>query len=146
MAPSRSTKHKVNEIKDTERPRLSNFFRNLPPNLLSRGPFCFEWKGFIAPDGYGRHQVHIDLKNGTTYKKNWRVHRWAYFAYHQDHRGFDDEHRFGVSHLCGNKVCANPAHLTYEEQNLNIKRIKCHDQGVCDQNHGSHPDCIFENQ
>ena len=140
MAP---TKVKLSEIKITEIPRLSKYFLNLPPSKLEKTEFCHIWKGYIK-DEYGSTKICIEKKDGSTFKKHWRVHRWAYFAKYKSYKGFDNESDRGVSHLCGHKLCANVDHLSYEDAHTNISRIKCHDQGFCNNNHGSYPNCVFK--
>lgn len=40
-----------------------------------------------------------------------------------------------VSHLCHVPACCNPAHLVYESPKNNLRRSKCHIEGICQMGH-----------
>ena len=134
--------YKLDEIEDSERSRLINYFNFLPQSKLQRTDFCHLWNG-PQKKGYGVTQIYLDLKKGGVYKKKFLLHRLSYFAKTQGNKGFEKEEKLDVSHLCGEKLCANPTHLVYEEHIVNIDRITCHDQGHCKETHS--PKCLFKN-
>ena len=127
----------------SEQNRLVHYFFGISEDRLSRrGTFCHLWHGKQNQEGYGVCKLTLDLKSGETKRKEMLIHRLAYFAVHRD-KGFDPEKDFGVSHLCGVRLCANPAHLSYEHLQVNISRRPCHLKKVC-KGHPGHRDCVFE--
>ena len=127
----------------SERIRLVNYFFGIPESRLSRqGHFCHLWRGKKNQDKYGVVKLTLDLKSGESKTKEMLIHRLAYYAVHRE-KGFDPEKDFGVSHLCGVRLCANPEHLTYENIQINLDRRPCHLKGVCS-GHDGHKDCVFE--
>lgn len=62
---------------------------------------CWDWKGSIAPGGYGKFTVEKNLV-----RKCFNAHRWAY-------EYFIGKIPAGLTldHLCRNRKCVNPSHL-----------------------------------
>jgi len=68
---------------------------------------CWEWKGVPTCNGYGRIKV----------EKPVLVHRFSYEFF----KGPIPE-GLQIDHLCGNKICVNPAHLEAVTQWENMTR------------------------
>ena len=133
--------YKLEDIEDSEIQRLKNYYNYLPETKLKRNSdFCHIWNG-PEKKGYGITQIHISLKKGGVFPKNFLVHRLSFFAKTQS-KGFEKEKKMDVSHLCGVKLCSNPDHLVYESHKINTDRITCHKQGHCKGTHS--PKCLFK--
>ena len=48
---------------------------------------------------------------------------------------------FDASHLCHNKACVLPEHISYEPHAVNNGRKTCVNEGMC-LGHGQYPDCL----
>ena len=143
MASKSESKITFEMLEPSERIRLVHYFFGIPESRLSRqGTFCHLWKGKKNKDKYGVVNLTLDLKSGESKPKEMAIHRLAYYAVHRN-KGFDPEKKFGVSHLCGVRLCANPEHLTYEPIKINLGRRPCHRKGVC-KGHDGHKNCVFE--
>ena len=65
---------KLDQILDSEKIRLRNYFNYIPERKLERsGPFCHKWTGPTNKDGYGTVQIWLDLKGGGRFKKNSKI-------------------------------------------------------------------------
>lgn len=68
---------------------------------------CWEWKGFVRPDGYTRMRVgfHEDSRSIGGHVVSWMI-------YHNKFKlcNFMKE-KFYILHKCDNKTCTNPKHL-----------------------------------
>jgi hypothetical protein len=73
---------------------------------------CWEWGGATTKGGYGHMRVG---------DKHPRTHRLAYeLLVGPIPDGLE------VDHLCGNRLCANPAHLEPVTRTENLRRTKAH--------------------
>ncbi|KAI8521380.1 hypothetical protein Bbelb_011340 [Branchiostoma belcheri] len=97
---------------------------------------CLTWTGARSRRGYGRMRV-----RGTGGdEQEVSPHRVAFFLC-SDRPNLDTN--MHVSHLCNNKVCVNPGHLSYEEGVVNQQRKNCFSEGRCSGNHPGYPNCII---
>ncbi|MCU7801217.1 MAG: hypothetical protein KZQ70_14050 [gamma proteobacterium symbiont of Lucinoma myriamae] len=73
-----------------------------------------------------------------------KVHRLAFMAETKLYT-LPSSDSFGqqmdVSHLCHNKLCIFPPHLTLETHNINMSRSYCRKAGVCTMAHD--PPCML---
>ena len=73
-------------------------YKQLLSNINLGPGRCWNWKGSLASDGYGR----------TRHKgKVWPAHRLSYVIFSDDY----DIDKYDIHHKCRNKACINPAHL-----------------------------------
>ena len=83
---------------------------------------CWEWTGGKSKDGYGRMQVPAD---GSPPQREERVHRLVYRLFGGDIGPYPLHHK---SDICGNKACANPAHVepvTHQEHKEAHYKTEC---------------------
>jgi len=85
---------------------------------------CTLWTGEVDTHGYGVLCRSFDDKK----VKLPRVHRLAYYLAHLPTSLNSKLH---VSHLCHNKLCITPNHLSYEPQKINNQRNSCKLNGEC---------------
>lgn len=100
---------------------------------------CVLWKGRVGRNGYGYIRV-LWPDEGS---KLERVHRVALMVEMRLMRSQFPGGNLEVSHLCHEKLCVNPMHLSLEPHATNQERIHCMQQGVCSGAHHPHPRCIF---
>lgn len=73
---------------------------------------CWEWTGAKGARGYG---------NMSFNKKFYTAHRFSWEIHNGKIPNTDAYHGNVVMHLCDNKLCVNPAHLSLGSQSDNIK-------------------------
>lgn len=56
--------------------------------------------------------------------------------------GFIPPPSLDCSHLCHNRLCINPDHLSLEPHGINMQRVNCMSEGVCRQ-HVNYPPCLI---
>lgn len=99
-------------VPDTRERLLAKLAFELPGIAGIAG--CWTFTGAPRNNGYGRLTVAL----GDGRRRNIRVHRLAYVAaYGPIPPGLV------IDHLCGNKLCANPAHLEAVTNAENSRRI-----------------------
>ena len=76
---------------------------------VERGPQCWRWLGYVAPDGYGKLRA-------TT--GNYAAHRLVYEALRG---GIPDG--MVLDHICHNPACVNPDHLRPVSIRLNVENF-----------------------
>ena len=68
---------------------------------------CWDWKGFIRPDGYARMRIgfHTGKKSVGAHVVSWMIHKKIL--------KFDNfmSDGFYILHKCNNRKCCNPKHL-----------------------------------
>lgn len=77
-------------------------------NKVDKTNTCWNWKGFIGKDGYGKHYI---------YQKMDMSHRISY----QLIIGTIDSNKV-IDHKCRNRACVNPKHLEVVSQRENVMR------------------------
>jgi hypothetical protein len=97
---------------------------------------CLLYDGSTNEGGYGRIGQNMGDKWVPVY-----CHRLSYMKNHPD------EHITGnISHLCHNKVCVLPEHLSHEPGWVNQRRRYCVNKGHCighEYPNGNYPDCLL---
>lgn len=80
---------------------------------------CWEWQEGLWHNGYGRFKWHY---------QSWRAHRFALVALGKLPQTFQGI----VRHLCHNRKCCNPAHLTWgtHEENMQDRRLRNSEAGL----------------
>lgn len=71
---------------------------------------CWIWKGGAYLNGYGQVKKQT---YGTTYAHQWACHHW-------NGSPLPIEKGMCIKHSCDNKMCVNPAHLSYGTLQENI--------------------------
>ena len=71
--------------------------------------------------------------------RDYRIYLHKFVYWYWVDESARDAHQ-DISHLCGNRNCARPEHLTRESHNVNMTRVTCHTyrQNQCPHN----PPCI----
>jgi hypothetical protein len=85
---------------------------------VERNGSCWNWRGYLRPDGYGHFTMHTNRK---VY-----AHRFSYL-FHVGGIPGDME----IHHTCGNRGCVNPGHLETVTRNQHRiidgpNRVKTH--------------------
>ncbi|CAH1797802.1 unnamed protein product, partial [Owenia fusiformis] len=90
----------------------------LAQSLPSPNGQCTFWGGGVRKDGYGRLSVKWP---GSSKFSNTCAHRVSYLVAYPEKIGLDGD----ISHLCHNRCCINPDHLTLEPHTINNTRLIC---------------------
>ena len=99
---------------------------------------CHIWNGATSggSDSAGRYGVcRISWDGGS---RTIYTHQLSYGIEH----GQLPQNDLQVSHLCHNRLCCNPHHLTAESQSDNSTRANCVAQNQCIR-HGLRPACML---
>ena len=124
---------------------MEDFFKDLEAKLRKKSRIlgnhwgCIVWEGYAEKNGYGIQMVKWPDKG----IKKERAHRVAYMIKHKlcanDMPKLDENSNpLECSHLCHNKLCVNPDHITLENHATNQERIHCKGQGHCSKCHEPH--------
>ena len=101
-------------------------------NMDAFGKGCWEWSG-CTNGRYGK--VHLTIGGDSMWVS---AHRASYMAFNKK---IDLNH--DISHLCHEKLCVNPAHLSHEPRHVNKRRNTCRRQGKPCTGHGTYKNCIL---
>lgn len=83
---------------------------------------CWWWKGAVSSDGYGSSGTGVRTKNGGT--RLVGAHKFSYMlTYNVDFI----PRKFDCLHSCDNSLCVNPAHLSVNTRQANIR--DCYSKG-----------------
>lgn len=107
---------------------------------------CVLWTGSTDRNGYGRIKVTWLKPDGSTASTTERAPRIAMMLKLDFNSKFDFQQyaaTLEVSHLCHQRLCVNPAHLSLEPRTINTERVHCNLQGQCTQCHDGYPYCLF---
>lgn len=121
----------IKSLSENENYRLSKQFQKYIADENS----CRTWRGRTDAYGYGEMQfqfrgVRLCLK----------VHRVVYALAHPDVSLANVA--CDISHLCHNRLCVNPEHLSPEPHSINNNRLVCKNDGDCHGHHG-YKDCLL---
>ena len=92
---------------------------------------CHIWGGAGV---YGRKRVTI---NGKSFRVG--AHTLSFFLSHEE---VETDPGLEVSHLCHQKKCVRPDHLSMETKSTNNRRKQCVADGTCS-GHGNFANCIL---
>jgi len=110
--------------------RFGNFFDKLDfkidENCLPWGVrgTCMMWNGYKTKIGYGHARIMSFMMPEEGYKQIL-IHRAAYMLKIKQTSRPPIPEGLEVSHLCNDKACANPEHLTLETHRSNHIRSQC---------------------
>ncbi len=105
------------------KPRHDGFIASVAERISDRfwskvdrsGDGCWQWRGYVAPNGYGQFIAHSDEKSKV------RRTLWAHRAAFVLMRGPIGDDLY-LDHLCRNRGCVNPAHLEPVSARENLLR------------------------
>lgn len=96
---------------------------------------CIFWTGTTDKDGYGIINVQLGPE--------WKLKRVSRLSYILDKNiTFSDIDGDDISHICHNRLCILPAHLSAEGRDENNYRKACVGAGQC-AGHGDKKDCLL---
>mgnify|MGYP001798345420 FL=1 len=99
---------------------------------------CVVWTGCISPStGYGA--ITVQWPGTPRNQRTMGVHRLMVMCALHTTELSAGHH---ASHLCHNKLCINPAHLSLEPQWVNNQRGNCIRQHRC-LGHAGYPNCVL---
>ena len=102
-----------------------------------------ECRLYRTKDKSGYARVKIQCPSGGT--RLTYVHRLSYFLYIKDLSSLEentDRSEYECSHLCNNKNCINPLHISWEKGSINQERKICVNLGHC-REHSNKPSCLL---
>ena len=101
---------------------------------LERNGQCLLWRKSTGSAGYP--QIKVTAQGWGS--RPVAIHRLVYLL----HYGYKQMTGLHVSHLCHNKLCCEPEHLTLEPGAVNSQRILCKSEGQC-HGHSNYPGCLL---
>ena len=103
----------VDEMKALVRKTLTNCVKG------SKG--CYLWGGSLR-NGYPQMKLGCHFKGRFSTKQPYSMHQ---VIFQINKRCVLNLAGHEISHLCHNKTCLNPKHLSYEPRHVNMTRDKC---------------------
>lgn len=97
---------------------------------------CILWTGYVDKHGYGMINVKISQNKWA----NRGVHRISMIVHKK--LSFEQVENLHVSHICHNKLCIAPHHLSVETSEINNNRLTCISMRHC-MHHSPFPDCLL---
>lgn len=110
----------------------SRLTARLDRNHILQG-HCHIWSKSVNSRGYPMIKISVTGQGSHTYL----AHRIIYSLHHNTILRNKFIH---ISHLCHNKLCINPDHLSLEPPSINMARNTCKIEGSC-LRHDIYPDC-----
>lgn len=121
----------VLDLSEAEKYRLSKHF----DRYIIATSDCHTWQG--RTDAYGYGEIRFKFRGVRLCLKAHRV----VFALANPHLPLQTG-SYDVSHLCHNRQCVKPEHLSYEPHSVNNKRLACKNEGECG-GHRGYNDCLL---
>lgn len=109
-------------------------YKNKIKSKIIQDHNCKIWQG-QQRNGYGI----LEIRFRGNRKLKITVHRLVYYINHNCEKIPPSLH---VSHLCHNKLCCEPSHLSLEPQRINNNRNICKRNGECSGHHG-YSNCVI---
>jgi len=118
--------------------KLDRMMKKIASSASSKDPLtgCKIWTGKPTKNGYARTR---------TCDKEEKVPSTVFYVHRLVKKDSDRKTLLAgkdVSHLCHNRLCVNPKHLTVETRKQNNERKVCLKRGVC-RGHGSRSRCLI---
>lgn len=117
---------------------------SLQTHLFEKNNECLIWNGYRKPGtGYGVLRFRDPTDKVYTKHKTRGVHRVCLMVSPSIQK-MDIPASLTASHLCGNSLCVNSDHLTFESQGINNNRMGCFGNGKCLGHGDGMPECRIE--
>ena len=115
---------------------------SLQTHLFVKNKECIIWDGYRKPNtGYGVIRFRDLTDTVYTKHKTRGVHRVCLMV-SPDIEKMNIAASLTASHLCGNSLCVNSKHLTFESQGVNNNRMGCFNNQMCIGHGVDRPACL----